>query len=284
MAQFKNYATLTYSGGTSNSNTVTGELLPVLAATKTAVMDDYTPKDSVTYVLSLVNTGAKALTGLTVTDDLGAYAFGGNTLYPLAYTNGSLRCYINGVLQTPAPTVTVGPPLVITNLHIPAEGNLLLIYEAAVTPYAPLGIDATITNTATITGGDLCRTVTATETIGMAVRPELSISKALCPATVTECGQITYTFVIENLGAVAASAGDNVVLTDTFTPILNPIAVTLNDVTWSEGNQYTYNPLTGQFATNLGKITVPAAAYTQKPDGTWAITPGTATLTITGTI
>lgn len=55
-------------------------------------------------------------------------------------------------------------------------------------------------------------------------------------------------------------------------------------MTWSEGNQYTYNHLTGQFATKLGKITVPAAAYTQKPDGTWAITPGTATLTITGTI
>ena len=48
MARFTNYATLSYNGGTTDSNTVTGELLATLSMTKTAVMDDYTQKDDVT--------------------------------------------------------------------------------------------------------------------------------------------------------------------------------------------------------------------------------------------
>lgn len=43
MATFENYATLTYTGGTTNSNTVTGELTENLAATKTAIGGTYTP-------------------------------------------------------------------------------------------------------------------------------------------------------------------------------------------------------------------------------------------------
>lgn len=53
-----------------------------------------------------------------------------------AYTENSLRYYINGVLQA-APTVTAGPPLVISGISVPAGGNALLVYEAAVTAYAP---------------------------------------------------------------------------------------------------------------------------------------------------
>ena len=139
MATFTNFATLSYRGGTTESNIVTGELLEPLTMTKTAVMDDYTAKDDVTYVISLVNGGATALTGLTVTDDLGGYTFNGTTLYPLAYTDGSLRYYVNGALQTTAPTVTAGPPMVITGVDVPANGNVLLIYEATVTDRAPSG-------------------------------------------------------------------------------------------------------------------------------------------------
>ena len=57
MASFTNFATLIYNGGTSNSNTVTGELLETLTLTKTAASSRYTARDNVTYVLSLVNDG-----------------------------------------------------------------------------------------------------------------------------------------------------------------------------------------------------------------------------------
>ena len=52
MATFTNFATLSYNGGTTTSNIVTGELLETLSATKTAVSNDYTSKDDVTYVIS----------------------------------------------------------------------------------------------------------------------------------------------------------------------------------------------------------------------------------------
>lgn len=41
MASFTNFATLSYNGGTTNSNTVTGELLETLTVTKTAVVKNY---------------------------------------------------------------------------------------------------------------------------------------------------------------------------------------------------------------------------------------------------
>ena len=64
MASFTNMATLSYNGSQINSNVVTGELLDALTVTKTAVSGSYQPGDTVTYVVTLTNTGT-ALTGLT---------------------------------------------------------------------------------------------------------------------------------------------------------------------------------------------------------------------------
>ena len=187
------------------------------------------------------------------------------------------------MLQT-APEVTAGPPLVIRGISVPAGGNVLLIYETTVTNYAPLGLEASITNRAVVTGGGLSSPVAAEETINMELRADLSISKAVCPAVVAENGQLTYTFVIENTGSLAAGAADEAVLTDTFDPKLDPIAVTFNGTLWTEGAQYTYDPDSGRFATLAGRITVPAASYTQNADGTWTVKPGVSVLTVTGTV
>lgn len=282
MARFTNFATLSYSGGSTNSNTVTGELVEALTAAKAAVSSGYRRDGSVTYVLTLVNSGS-ALTGLTVTDDLGGYAFEEDTLYPLSYRAGTLRYYVNGVLQ-PTPTVTAGPPMTVTGLSVPAGGNAALVYEAAVNDYAPLGVEAGITNTASITGEDLANPVTAQAEVYMEPGLELRISKALCPATVTENGRLTYTFVIENTGSRDAVAGDEVAVQDVFDPILRNVAASFNGTAWIEGTQYTYDAATGTFATVAGQITVPAATYTQREDGTWTVTPGTSTLEIQGTV
>ena len=83
MAIFSNQATLTYNGNTTNSNIAYGEILEVLTATKTAVEGTYAPGQLVTYAVTLRNTGGSALTGVTVTDDLGGYAFNGAPVYPL---------------------------------------------------------------------------------------------------------------------------------------------------------------------------------------------------------
>lgn len=283
MATFTNRATLSYTGGSVDSNTVTGELLEILSVTKTAVVNEYADGEAVTYVVALTNTGASALNGLTLTDDLGGYLSDTETLYPLTYVPGSVTYYINGVLQ-PAPAVTAGPPLSVTGLSVPAGGNALVIYEASANNFAPLEVGSEITNTATVTGAGIATPVTAQATVTVSEQATLTISKALCPAVVTENGQLTYTFVIENTGNTPATAADNVVLTDTFDPILNPITVAFNGTPWTAGTNYTYNAATGEFATNAGQITVPAATYTQNPDGSWTVTPGVSTLTVTGTV
>ena len=283
MATFTNKATLFYNGVSVESNTVTGELLEVLSISKIAIVDQYTAGDTVTYVISLRNTGPTALTGLTVTDDLGGYLFDATTLYPLTYVAGSLAYYVNGALQ-PAPTVTAGPPLSVTGLNVPAGGNALLIYEADVNSYAPLAIGSTITNTANASGGGISSSVSATETINAGEQALLTISKSLCPTVVTENGQLTYTFIIENAGNTAAVATDSIVITDTFDPILNSISVTFNGIAWAAGVNYTYDEATGQFATVAGEVTVPAATYAQNADGTWTVTPGVSTLTVVGTV
>lgn len=158
------------------------------------------------------------------------------------------------------------------------------MYEAAVTRYAPLDQEAVITNTATVTGGGLAAPLTAQATLAAAQRADLTVSKAICPATVTGSGQLTYTFVLQNFGNTAATAGDNVILTDTFDPALTGLTVTYNGDAWTEGDNYTYDAATGTFATIAGQITVPAATYTQETDGTYTVTPGTTTVTVTGTV
>lgn len=284
MATFTNQATLSYNGVTTDSNIITGQLLEVLSATKTAVIPDYTAGDAVTYVIGIINSGSVAFTGLTVTDNLGTYNFNGIQLTPLTYTTGSIRYYVNGELQA-APTIVEGPPLAISGINIPAGGNGLIIYEAEANQFAPLDIEGTITNEAVIAGGGLATPLTVTETIATESSPDLTISKALCPQTITENGQLTYTFTIQNSGNTPALATDNVTVSDTFSPILNPISVTFEGTAWSEPTNYDYDETTGVFTTVPGQITVPAATYTQDSiTGAWRITPGVATLAVTGTV
>ena len=283
MAVFYNQATLTYSGGTTNSHITTGELVEVLSATKTAVSAGYLPGDSIAYVISIVNAGAAVLSGLTISDDLGAYEFEGETLYPLAYVEDSLLYYVDGVLQT-SPTVNAGPPLEISGINVPAGSNVMLIYEARITEFAPLGPDASISNTAAIDGDFAGSPVEARTAIGAAGQARLTISKSISPDVISGDEEVTYTFVIQNSGSEAATAEDQVVVTDLFEPILDNIQVTFNGAAWSEPANYTYDEATGQFSSVAGQITVPAATFEQNADGSFTTTPGVSVLTISGTL
>ena len=283
MAVFTNFATLSYKGGTRNSNTVTGEIMETVSVQKTAISTGYGAGDTLSYAVSLVNAGPADVSGLTVTDDLGAYELDGAALYPLSYVDGTARLIVNGALQ-PAPTVTAGPPLAFTGIDIPAGGSAVLVYEADVTGFAPLAPDSEITNTVTVTGGGVSVPLTASATVESLDSAELFISKALSPCVVPANGEITYSFELTNTGNTEAGAADEVVVRDDFDPILTNIAVSFNGAAWTRTVQYSYDETTGAFATLPGQITVPAASYTQNADGTWTIEPGTATLTVSGTI
>lgn len=283
MAQFTNQAQLSYNNTVLNSNIATGELLDVLSVTKTAVTESYDRSGNAVYVVSIVNTGNTAYSGLTLTDNLGGYTFGSATVYPLNYVAGSVKYYNNGVLQTTAPTVTAGPPLAISGITVPAGGNATVIYEADITGFAPLGTESQINNAVTLSGNGIT-SLTANETITAAAAPELTINKTISPLSVTDGDRVTYTFTIHNYGNTAATAADNVVIRDTFNPILSSLAVTFNGTAWAATTNYTYNQSSGEFATVAGQITVPAATYAQNTDGSYAITPGVSVLTVTGTV
>ena len=284
MAIFSNQATLTYNGNTTNSNIAYGEILDVLAVTKTAVEGSYAPNALVTYVVTLRNTGSNVLNNLVVTDDLGGYEFGGATVYPLTYEAGSATLFVNGVLQA-APVVNAGPPLIVSGISIPGDSDAVLVYQARANAFADPAVGGQIDNTVSVTGDGISTPVTATETVTAEAEAVLTISKSITPVQVVDNDRVTYTFVIQNAGNQAVVATDNAIITDTFDPILTDLVVTYNGAVWTEGVQYTYNEATGLFATLPGALPVSAATYTQDPvTGAYTVTPGIATLVVTGTI
>ena len=284
MATFTNQATLTYRNNVVNSNIVTGEIVETLSVTKDSLLPNYEAGGNAIFVVNITNSGATALNNFTFTDDLGAYTFGGGTVTPLSYVAGSLNYYVDGVLQI-APTVVATDPLTVSPISLPAGAVGTLVYEAEINQYAPLGIGGSITNTATFNGGGLAEPVSDFATISVNNAPRLDITKAITPASVGPNGQITYTFTILNYGNTATEVADNVTVSDSFDPVLSAVSVAYNGTPWTAGTEYTYNTVTGEFATVPGVINVPAATYTQDPvSGAWSVTPGQAVITVTGNI
>ncbi len=285
MATLYNQATLFYNGNAINSNIATAELLEVLSGSKTSVTDTYFAGDEVTYVINVINSGTSALTGLTVTDNLGSYTFDTvNTVTPLTYVDGSVLYFVNGTLQATPTVNATANSLVIEGISIPAGGNVTLVYSATANQFAPIDAGNTIVNTATVSGGNLSTPLVLTDTVTAESDARLTITKSISPNVVTENGQVTYTFVLQNTGNQEATAQDAIRIYDVFDPALSGITVTLNGAVWPASN-YTYNEATGEFQTVAGNITVPAATYTQNTTtGAWMIDPGITTVTVTGTI
>ncbi len=284
MATFTNQATLSYGGNVTTSNIVTGELQQVVALTKTTLDDNYRVGDTLTYVISLVNSGATPLTDLSVVDNLGAYTLGGNTVVPLTYVAGSLNYYVGGARQAD-PVVADTDPLTITGINVPAGGNTFLVYQATVNDFASPAVGGSVTNTATVTGDGIATPVSGATTLGVQNESFLTVGKTLSPTTVSEGDRLTYTFIVQNYGNTPVTAADNASITDTFDPILSDLVVTYNGQPLAETTDYTYVDGTGVFTTVPGRILVPAATYAQNPaTGAWTVVPGAATLTVTGTV
>ena len=283
MAAFFNQAAFSYNGNTVNSNITTGEIISALTADKTSLLPTYEPNGEVTYIISITNSSTSAFTGLTVTDDLGAYeTAGGQTVYPLDITAESVKYLINGEEQ-PAPTVTSEQPLTISGIDVPAGGDAVIVYQARANSFASPAADGSVTNTAVISGAALTDDMTVSATVTAVQQPVISIVKTLSPTTVSENSPVTYTFTVYNYGNTEVGAADNAVITDTFTPALRDITVTMNGQTKTTG--FSYDEASGMLTTAAGIMTVPAATVSQDPaTGEYTIVPGTAVMTVTGTI
>lgn len=281
MASFTNQASLRYRGSVIASNVVTGELLVSVTMTKTSTDESYTAGQRVSYAIGIDN-NTGALEGLTLTDDLGAIVIGGQTRYPLTYVDGSVRLFIDGELQT-APTVSTAQGLQFDGINIPAGSSAVLLYDAQVTEYAPLGSGSTIENTVTLTGDSLTEPITAQYSLAVLEDALLSVVKSVTPTSVQQDEPLSYSFLLQNSGNLPAQEG--LVLEDVFYPVLTGLRVTLNGALLTEDTDYSYDDQTGEFATVAGKITVPAATFTQDPvSGVWTTTPGEALVVVTGTV
>lgn len=282
MATFTNQATLSYQNTTVLSNVVTGELLPPLSVTKEALLPTYGAGDTLTFIVSLRRCGCGCCTDITLTDDLGAYAFGDGTLVPLDYVPGSLKYYVNGTLQQ-TPEITEFP-FAVSGIAMPADGNAVLVYAVTVNAYAPLGEGGSITNTvsAACEGEEAS---TASTTVLAEQTGELAITKAVVPSSLCGGDTLTYTLTLENYGISPIPAEGGAVVSDTFSPILTSLTATLDGVPLVEGLDYTYNEATGFFTTLPGVIALPGATVTQDPvTGVFRLEPGSATLVISGRV
>ena len=282
----RNQATLNYRYGTATASTMSNVTSTVLGSgltiSKTSLTEEYRVGQNVTYIISITNMGS-ATGGVTVRDNLGTYTLSGNEYTPLTYV-GPARLFINGVFDSVI-TPTSGTGNVTFEIpSIPAGGNAQILYQARVNEYASGESDATITNTVTADCNCPCDVpVTDSHTITTEDYADVRIVKSVCPNPVICEEEITYIFDIYNYGNIPAT---EVVLTDTFTPPLTDITVTLDGVVIPE-TEYSYvNGVLALPATDSEfEITVPAATFARNPQtGSYVVTPGHIQIIVTGNI
>ena len=123
MDNIANQATLLYNNMTTNSNTVTTQILSLydLTATKEALLDTYTPNQTITYVTRVENTGSASLYNLTVVDDLAK----GLT----QYVDNSVEGYLNGTPIEVNVQITNNTVIFTIDNVINPNDNVLIIFE-----------------------------------------------------------------------------------------------------------------------------------------------------------
>ena len=287
MATIENFATVRYtSGGVETvrvSNLAEVQLESSALLTKTPLSPVYGEEDTLTYILSIQNTSAGALTNLRVEDNLGTFPFGTTELTPLTYA-GNAILLINGQNATAELTVdsSVDGALVFTVASIPAGATANIVYNARINEFAPLELDSTIVNTATLSADAECVAGEASATVTALGGANVSVLKSMSPNPVV-CGEVlTYTIRIYNYGNAPA---ENVQLTDVFDPAPENITITRNGVAFP-ATDFTYeNGVLTLPSDTATADTVPAATFTRNPQtGEVTVTPGVVEYIITGRI
>ena len=287
MATIENFATVSYTSGgvteTKVSNLAEIGLTSAVALTKTSLGETYGEETVLTYILTVINTSSSEITNISITDDLGTFTFGASELTPLTYTPPALLL-IDGVDSSSDLTVNSSLPssLVFTFPSLPANSSANIIYRTTVNEFAPLELNSSITNTATLESNSDCADGSASETVTVAAAANVSVFKQMSPNPVV-CGDlVTYTIRIYNYGNIPA---ENVQLTDNFDPAPTNISVYRNG-TILNATDYTYeNGLLTIPATSSQSVSVPAATFVRDTEsGTVSVIPGMIEYVITGRI
>ena len=285
MAQtITNQASLRYQYGevqaSTLSNVATATLTQALTVTKTPLTGTYRAGDVITYVVSVVNGGASALSDVAVTDDLGAYAAAGGTAVPLTFADGALLILDGVPGGTLTPTAADGG-VTFTIPSLAAGADAQLVYTAAVNGFAPLEAAGAITNTVTVTAAGTTESASATATITVEDYADVTVTKTMSPASVRDGEPITYTFAVTNCGNTEATG---LTLTDAFAPAPASVAVTVDGASRATA-EYTYTGGVLTLPSAAGApLSLPAAEITQDPaTGAVTVTPSSMTITVVGT-
>ena len=210
--------TVTITGGTGDTNTLCVNASPVLTTDKTVSSSTADPGDTVTYTITVTNSGNADATTTIVDDYDQAHLVISNI------SNGG---------------VNNNDTITWTNVPVAAGQAVARTYDATVTgPFTgipPAGCDPgryPVINLVTITGG-----TGDTNTLCVNTGTTLTVSKTACPTTAVPGGYLTYTITYNNTGPNPAS---NATLVDTIpgsTQVANAGGgqVSGNQVTWSLG-------------------------------------------------
>ncbi|MBQ6558714.1 MAG: DUF11 domain-containing protein [Clostridia bacterium] len=271
-----NRASISYNGsGVVLSNQTNTTLIDqyTVELTKTPVVDTVIAGGDAVYVISLVNTGAGALDGATLTDNLGG------TETPLSYVDGSAQFYMNGELVTGTATPDADGVVFGYAGTITPGDNLLVIYAASV----GIAQTGTITNTVTAdvpTAEQTQRIIVAQASATITITPvaNVSIFKAASADTVQIGDTLTYTFTLMNTGSEAA---ENINFTDAL-----PEQFNVTSVSYTVDGTETPIADTDYTIEAPNTLIIPADGSTLEIDIPAATEegPGITTITVTGTI
>lgn len=285
MATILNQATLTYTYGDTTeqtlSNLASTEWNASLSLEKRTLESAYRAGADLTFLITLANDGTAAQNGLTLTDDLGAYTPEGGTseVAPLTYT-GPAELYLDGEYAETL-TPTVGETGVTFPLPaLPAGAHAMLLYKARVNGFAPLGADASITNTVSLT--DTAELLSASATIPAEAYAAVTIEKEMTPNPIGDGSELSVTFTIENSGNTPAT---DLVLTDDFAVSLDNVSITVNGTPVTDFSFENNRLVLPQTGSALSTVSVPAAVFSQDPDtGAVTVTPGKTVIVLTGAV
>lgn len=264
------------------SNIATATLNDPLSVSKVSLETVYRPGDEITYVVTVRNGGASALTGVSFADDLGSYTVGSGTATPLTYIGPAIY-FVDGVFSGNT-TPTVGADGISFGPATLGAGSVAqVIYKVVVNDLAPITECSQITNTVTVTAAGNTTPVSDSNTITVDSFADVTITKAMTPSDVSEGDALTYTFVISNYGNAEAT---DIVLTDAFDPAPESITVQVNGAAVPATDyQYVNGVLTLPTTPGATELSLPPATVTTDPaTGEVTVTPSTLTITVTGII
>ena len=283
-----NRATVNYRYGTVSDTAVSNVTSTVLNGPlnieKNSLTSTYRFGSLITYLITVSNPSSNLAGAVTVTDNLGSFVSNGNTITPLTFV-GPASLFINGEYVSDITPIISANRIRFTLNSIPAGGNVQIMYQARVNNTAPLGLDACITNTSTVTFICDCPCETPasdSHTVCAEEYADVRITKSVCPNPVICGDELTYVIDVYNYGTIPAT---NVILTDTFVPPLTDISVTVDGVL-IPATDYDYIGGTLTLPNETGdEITIPAATFSiDSETGEVLVEPGHVQIIITGTI